>query len=289
MRLRAAVALGRAVEPSHPADFGPIAGLRWWRRELRRTQEGHMAKDQVEPQGRRATYGADCPNPRAIDRIAKAPTEKSSRSVDAGRRRGTKQDLIIGLLQREEGASLAELVEATGWLPHTTRAALTRLRQSGRALQKDKRNTARRPTGSLSRCGRLARARLCRRMTAKPLPENEIAHVRGLDLDGLAQDEEPRCASGEARGGRRLGQVTSLILKRASGSRPGQWRDNDYDVPAEGEVVGRNHAVTRRARGPVMDVDAGLRAPSRIAFRATPTSRRARPQWPLFATSWRRQ
>ena len=103
--------------------------------------------------------------------------------------------------------------------------------------------------------------------------------MRGLDLDGLAQDEEPRCASGEARGGRRLRQVTSLILKRASGSRPGQWRDNDYDVPAEGEVVGRNHAVTRRARGPVMDVDAGLRAPSRIAFRATATSRRARRRW----------
>jgi bifunctional non-homologous end joining protein LigD len=38
-------------------------------------------------------------------------------------------------------ASLGQLVEATGWLPHTTRAALTRLRQSGHDLGKEKRDT----------------------------------------------------------------------------------------------------------------------------------------------------
>ena len=48
--------------------------------------------------------------------------------------RGTKQALILGLLQREEGASLTELTEATGWLPHTTRAALSRLRSAGTTL-----------------------------------------------------------------------------------------------------------------------------------------------------------
>src|SRR5512134_2110309 len=50
--------------------------------------------------------------------------------------RSTKQALILGLLQRPEGASLADLVAATGWLPHTTRAALTRLRQAGHVLEK---------------------------------------------------------------------------------------------------------------------------------------------------------
>ena len=50
----------------------------------------------------------------------------------------TKQALIIGLLQRNEGAALGELVVATGWLPHTTRAALTRLRHAGHALDKSK-------------------------------------------------------------------------------------------------------------------------------------------------------
>jgi hypothetical protein len=34
--------------------------------------------------------------------------------------------------------------------------------------------------------------------------------------------------------------VSTLILKRASASRPsGQWNDDDYDVLADGAVVGR--------------------------------------------------
>jgi hypothetical protein len=34
--------------------------------------------------------------------------------------------------------------------------------------------------------------------------------------------------------------VSSLILKRASASRPsGEWNDDDYDVLADGAVVGR--------------------------------------------------
>lgn len=43
---------------------------------------------------------------------------------------------VITLLQRQEGASLAELVDATGWQPHTTRAALTGLRKKGHAIAK---------------------------------------------------------------------------------------------------------------------------------------------------------
>ena len=46
---------------------------------------------------------------------------------------------VLDLLRRSEGATLAELVEATGWLPHTTRAALTGLRKKGHVLAKDKR------------------------------------------------------------------------------------------------------------------------------------------------------
>ena len=46
-------------------------------------------------------------------------------------RPGSKQALMISLLSRQQGASLAEMMEATGWLPHTTRAALTGLRQRG--------------------------------------------------------------------------------------------------------------------------------------------------------------
>ena len=53
----------------------------------------------------------------------------------------TKQARVVGMLQRDGGASVAELAAAMGWLPHTTRAALTRLRQSGHELVKEKRDT----------------------------------------------------------------------------------------------------------------------------------------------------
>ena len=46
-------------------------------------------------------------------------------------RQGTKIACVIALLQRDQGAKLDELIAATGWLPHTTRAALTGLRHRG--------------------------------------------------------------------------------------------------------------------------------------------------------------
>ncbi|WP_395666823.1 DUF3489 domain-containing protein [Methylocella sp.] len=49
---------------------------------------------------------------------------------------GSKQALVLALLARAEGASLDELVAATGWLAHTTRAALTGLRRKGFGLER---------------------------------------------------------------------------------------------------------------------------------------------------------
>lgn len=40
-------------------------------------------------------------------------------------RTGTKQAQIIALLQRPEGASISEIVEATGWLPHSARGLIS--------------------------------------------------------------------------------------------------------------------------------------------------------------------
>jgi hypothetical protein len=53
--------------------------------------------------------------------------------------RPTKAKLVLSLLQREQGATLEELVEATGWLPHTTRAALTGIRKKGHDIMRGKR------------------------------------------------------------------------------------------------------------------------------------------------------
>jgi transcription initiation factor IIE alpha subunit len=46
----------------------------------------------------------------------------------------SKAALVLELLQRSEGATPDDLVAATGWLPHTVRAALTGLRKKGHAV-----------------------------------------------------------------------------------------------------------------------------------------------------------
>jgi hypothetical protein len=46
-------------------------------------------------------------------------------------RAGSKLDRILGMLSTGKGAALDELTRATGWLPHTARAALTGLRKRG--------------------------------------------------------------------------------------------------------------------------------------------------------------
>jgi hypothetical protein len=48
--------------------------------------------------------------------------------------RATKSAMVVTMLSQSEGATLAELVAATDWLPHTTRAALTGLRKKGHAI-----------------------------------------------------------------------------------------------------------------------------------------------------------
>ena len=50
--------------------------------------------------------------------------------------RGSKRDLLAGMLDRDGGATIPELMSATGWLPHTTRSALSRIRSGGQTLVK---------------------------------------------------------------------------------------------------------------------------------------------------------
>ncbi|MCC5993844.1 MAG: DUF3489 domain-containing protein [Rhodobacteraceae bacterium] len=52
-------------------------------------------------------------------------TEATDQPKPIAIRAGTKQAQIIALLQRPEGASIAEIVEATGWKAHTARGAIS--------------------------------------------------------------------------------------------------------------------------------------------------------------------
>ena len=49
--------------------------------------------------------------------------------------RGEKEDALIALLSSDVGADIAALSAALSWQPHTTRAALTRLRHAGYRLE----------------------------------------------------------------------------------------------------------------------------------------------------------
>ena len=50
----------------------------------------------------------------------------------------TKQQQLAALIVRDEGATLNQMIAATGWLPHTTRAALTGLKKRGYVISSDK-------------------------------------------------------------------------------------------------------------------------------------------------------
>ncbi|MFN6936034.1 MAG: DUF3489 domain-containing protein [Tsuneonella sp.] len=64
---------------------------------------------------------------------------KATASNPGAPRRRSKISIVLSLMQRENGATLAEMMKATDWLAHTTRSALTGLKKRGHALTKNKR------------------------------------------------------------------------------------------------------------------------------------------------------
>jgi hypothetical protein len=79
---------------------------------------------------------AKTPAPRAKSARGKAAGARESSPADF--RTGSKQAKIVDLMKRAKGATLDELVKATDWLPHTTRAALTGLRKRGLSVERVK-------------------------------------------------------------------------------------------------------------------------------------------------------
>ena len=50
----------------------------------------------------------------------------------------SKSAQVLEMLSRPEGVTINQLVAATGWLPHTTRAALTGFKKKGHMLASDR-------------------------------------------------------------------------------------------------------------------------------------------------------
>lgn len=79
-------------------------------------------------------------SPRCIPRGPAAPTTAANEQVASPATPAAKGKItmVIRLLRQEHRASLNELVAATDWQPHTTRAALTGLRKKGHTISKAK-------------------------------------------------------------------------------------------------------------------------------------------------------
>ncbi len=76
------------------------------------------------------------PKQRSRGAEPKPANKPKGRASPPAVRSSTKQALLIDLLKRKKGATIEAIVGALGWLPHTVRAALTRLRQQGFRIER---------------------------------------------------------------------------------------------------------------------------------------------------------
>lgn len=121
-------------------EVGSKPGMPVWQEN----EEGGRTSLIITPEGRRAIGLDEVTNERAEEPTASkndrggAERERNPRRKHAEKitepRPGSKQALVVRMVSRKSGASLDALTDATGWLPHTARAALTGLRKRGYAL-----------------------------------------------------------------------------------------------------------------------------------------------------------
>jgi hypothetical protein len=118
------------------------AGMPVWRRDD--AGQGHALKLTagglnaivVDEAPEQAIEPIDAPQSRPLSEatIVSDPDNVGGLAKTLSPRAGSKLARVINLLQRSDGATIPILTEATGWLPHTTRAALTGLRKRGYAV-----------------------------------------------------------------------------------------------------------------------------------------------------------
>jgi hypothetical protein len=114
----------------------------WWRNEAERAialivtklgREAIKSDDNLQDE-----HAADAPVPSVIAGAEPSQIAESSQSERAIPRQGSKLAEVMALLGRRQGVAIEELTSATGWLPHTTRAALTGLRKRGYAIERSR-------------------------------------------------------------------------------------------------------------------------------------------------------
>ena len=91
-------------------------------RDAERDQSGFGGTSEEPASGRTRSVEGD-PATEAGPEPARASAPRVARSAT---RVGTKQAELVAMLRRKEGATIAEVVAATGWQPHTVRGAFAR-------------------------------------------------------------------------------------------------------------------------------------------------------------------
>lgn len=110
-----------AETPTDSQTKADAALNRFWRNDedgraiLLHVTDGGLAAIGIEPEGGDAAPSAEASKaaPAKADPAPKARTPRT----------GTKQAKLIVMLRAEGGATIDEIVEATGWQPHTVRGA----------------------------------------------------------------------------------------------------------------------------------------------------------------------
>ena len=92
-------------------------------------ERGKDKKPVITKDGR-AAVGADAGKSR------RGGNQHNGSTSSATIRSGTKQALLLTLLTRPDGVALSEMTKATGWQPHSVRAALTGLRKRGHEIER---------------------------------------------------------------------------------------------------------------------------------------------------------
>lgn len=86
----------------------------------------------ITPAGREAIGVAETDS--AVETHASGSNDPNDHKSEPAVRTRSKKDLLLDLIRRDGGATIDELTTATGWLPHTTRAAISGLRKGGLAV-----------------------------------------------------------------------------------------------------------------------------------------------------------
>ncbi|MEQ9190527.1 MAG: DUF3489 domain-containing protein [Alphaproteobacteria bacterium] len=87
------------------------------------TTKANRAKSAAKGKPRKATAGPR-PGAKSPGQVKDKSVRKASKAINTDKR-NTRQAQLIGLMQRKNGATIAELMTVTGWQAHSVRGAIS--------------------------------------------------------------------------------------------------------------------------------------------------------------------